>query len=154
LVSVASKSGEEVDVLLRLPLGSVTVLLGPALARRRVMAELDESTGRCASGQDAVGAVRLIARPDDSIADRLEALAAARRSRAMIVLVDRFTDGLASRERGAVLRELAVVAAGRAVLVHDCDPVAALAVADGALRADRAGGLAYEPVRVPHYLAS
>jgi hypothetical protein len=39
------------------------------------------------------------------------------------------------------------------VLVHDCDPVAALAVADGALRVDRAGGLAYQPVGEPNYLA-
>ena len=138
---------------LRLPLGSVTVLLGPALARRRMMAELDESTGRCASGHDG-GAVRLVAHPDDSVADRLEALAAAGRSRATIVLVDRFTDGLAARERGAVLRGLAAVAAGRAVLVHDCDPVAALAVADGALRVDRAGGPAYEPVGEPNHLAT
>jgi hypothetical protein len=130
------------------------VLLGPALARRRVMAELDESTGRCASGHDAAGAVRLVAHPDDSVADRLEALAAAGRSRATIVLVDRFTDGLAGRERGAVLRELATVAAGRAVLVHDCDPVAALAVADGALRVDRAGELGFEPIGEPGYLAS
>jgi hypothetical protein len=140
-------------VTLRLPLGSVTVLLGPALARRRVMAEIDESTGRCASGHDAVGAVRLVAHPGDSVADRLEALAAVGRTRATIVLVDRFTDGLAARERGELLRGLAVVAAGRAVLVHDCDPVAALAVADGALRVDRAGGLAYEPVGEPNYLA-
>jgi hypothetical protein len=141
-------------VTLRLPLGSVTVLLGPALARRRVMAEIDECTGRSASGHDADGVVRLVAHPGDSVADRLEALAAVGRTRATIVLVDRFTDGLAARERGEVLRGLAAVAAGRAVLVHDCDPVAALAVADGALRVDRAGVLAYEPVGEPNYLAS
>ena len=139
---------------LRLPVGSVTALLGPALARRRVMAELDESTGRCASGHDSVGTVRLVARPDDTLADRLEALAAVRRSKAMIVLVDRFTDGLAGRERSVVLRELATVAAGRAVLVYDCDPVAALAVADGALRVDRAGKLWYEVLGGLGYLAS
>ena len=139
---------------LRLPVGSVTVLLGPGLARRRVMTALDDETARCASGHDAVGALRLVAAADDSVADRLEALHAARRSGAAIVLVDRFTDGLAARERGAVLRELAALAAGRAVLVHDCDPVAALAVADGALRVDRTGGLAYEPVAELDYLAS
>jgi hypothetical protein len=144
----------EVDVGLRLPLGSVTVLLGPALARRRVMAEIDESTGRCASGHEAVGTVRLVAHSHDSVADRLEALAAVGRSRATIVLVDRFTDGLAAHDRATVLRKLVAVATGRAVLVHDCDPVAALAVADGALRVDRDGGLAHEPVGAPDYLAS
>jgi hypothetical protein len=40
------------------------------------------------------------------------------------------------------------------VLVHDSDPVAALAVADGALRVGRSGGLSYEPVGEPGYLAS
>jgi hypothetical protein len=141
-------------VSLRLPLGCVTVLLGPALARSRVMAALDESSGRCASGHDAVGAVRLVAGPDESVADRLEALAAVQRSGAAIVLVDRFTDGLSARERGVVLSQLPAVAAGRAVLVHDCDAVAALAVADGALRVDRAGGLTFEPVGESTYLAS
>jgi hypothetical protein len=118
------------------------------------MAELDEGTGRCASGHDAVGAVRLVAAPHDAVTERLEALAAVRRSGATIVLVDRFTDGLAARERAAVLRELAGLAPGRAVLVHDSDPVAALAVADGALRVGRSGGLSYEPVGEPDYLAS
>jgi hypothetical protein len=118
------------------------------------MAELDEGTGRCASGHDAVGAVRLVAAPNDAVTERLEALAAVRRSGATIVLVDRFTDGLAARERAAVLRELAGLAPGRAVLVHDSDPVAALAVADGALRVGRSGGLSYEPVGEPGYLAS
>jgi hypothetical protein len=141
-------------VPLRLPLGCVTVLLGPALARSRVMAALDESSGRCASGHDAVGAVRLVAGPDESVEDRLEALAAVPRGGATVVLVDRFTDGLSARERGVVLRELQELAAGRAVLVHDCDPVAALAVAGGALRIDRAGGLEFEPVGEPDYLAS
>ena len=139
---------------LRLPLGSVTVLLGPALARRRVMAELDDSTGRYASGHDSDGVLRLVAGPYDSVADRLEALAVAARSRVTIVLVDRFTDRLTARERGTVLRGLAPVAAGRAVLVHDCDPVAALAVAHGALRVDRAGALTYEAVGGPGYLVS
>jgi len=38
--------------------------------------------------------------------------------------------------------------------VDDDDPVAALAVADGALRADPAGGLSAEPVGDLDYLAS
>jgi hypothetical protein len=141
-------------VSLRLPLGCVTVLLGPALVRRRVMTALDESSGRCPSGHEAVRAVRLVAGPNESVEDRLEALAAVRRSGATIVLVDRFTDGLAARERGVVLRQLPELAAGRGVLVHDCDPVAALAVAGGVLRVDRTGGLEFEPVGEPDYLAS
>jgi hypothetical protein len=144
----------EVDVTLRLPLGSVTVLLGPALARRRVMAELEDGTGQHASGHDSLGVLCLVAGPYDSVADRLEALTVAARSSATIVLVDRFTDGLAARERGVVLRGLAPVAAGRAVLVNDCDPVAALAVAHGALRVDRAGAVTYEPVGGPGNLVS
>ena len=125
-------------VSLRLPLGSVTVLLGPAIARRRVMADLDESSARCASGHGAVGAVRLVARAEDSVADRKEALDAVRRSGATIVLVDRVTDGLVARDRRDVLRELTTVAA----------------VADGALRVGRAGEPAYEPVGGQDYLAS
>jgi hypothetical protein len=141
-------------VSLRLPLGCVTVLLGPALLRCQVMAALDESSSRCASGHEAVGAVRLGADRNESVADRLEALAAVRGSGASILLVDRFTDGLTAHERGMVLRELPALAAGRAVLVHDCDPVAALAVAGGALRVDRDGGLEFEPVGESNYLAS
>ncbi|MHA6630054.1 hypothetical protein ACU61A_31835 [Pseudonocardia sichuanensis] len=138
---------------LRLPIGDVTVLLGPALARLRVMAQLDESSGR-ASGRACVGVQRLVAGPEDTVADRLEALASAGRGDAAIVLVDRFTDGLAAHERASVLRRLHAVADGRAVLVNDRDPVAALAAADGALRVDRSGGLSYEPVAELDYLAS
>jgi hypothetical protein len=46
------------------------------------------------------------------------------------------------------------VADGRAVLVNDRDPVAALAAADGALRVDRTGALSYETVGELAYLAS
>jgi hypothetical protein len=138
---------------LRLPIGDVTVLLGPALARLRVMAQLDEGSG-CAPGHAAVRVQRLVAGPDDTVADRLEALASAGRGDAAIVLVDRFTDGLEAHERATVLRRLRTVADGRAVLVNDRDPVAALAAADGALRVDRTGGLSYETVGELDYLAS
>ncbi|OZM79802.1 hypothetical protein [Pseudonocardia sp. MH-G8] len=138
---------------LRLPIGDVTVLLGPALARLRVMAQLDEGTART-PGNAAVGVLRLVAGPDDPVADRLETLDAAGRGAATIVLVDRFTDGLAAHERAALLRRLHAVADGRAVLVNDRDPVAALAAADGALRVDRTGTLSYEPVGELDYLAS
>jgi hypothetical protein len=137
-----------VRVGLRLPVGDVTVLLGPSPARRRVMAALDDSSGRCASGHSSVRVHRLAARDGDDLRRRLDALDDAQHSGTTIVLVDRFTDGLASRERRAVLSALRPVAtAGRAVLVDDADPVAALAVADGALRVDATGGLLPEPVR-------
>jgi hypothetical protein len=133
--------------------GNVTVLLGSALARHRVMNALDDDSGRC--GDDhSVQVCRLTADRDDDVAARLHALDAARRGRASIVLVDRFTDGLESRDRRAVLARLPELAAGRAVLVHDTDPVAALAVAGSALRIERTGQLVLEPVGELDYLAS
>lgn len=132
---------------LRLPVGDVTVLLGPAAARREVMAALDEGSGRCASGHGAVRVRRLAATTGDDLRRRLDAVDDASRSGTTIVLVDRLTEGLAAADRRALLRALRPVAtSGRAVLVDDDDPVAALAVADGALRVDAAGALAPEPV--------
>ena len=140
---------------LRLPVGDVTVLLGPATARRRVMAALDDDSGRCASGHAAVQVHRVAVSADDDVHRRIEAIEAVREVGATIVLVDRLTDGLTSPDRRAVLAALRPVATGgRAVLVDDDDPVAALAVADGALRADPAGGLSAEPVGDLGYLAS
>jgi hypothetical protein len=141
--------------MLRLPLGNVTVLLGSALARRRVMAQLDDRSGTCAAGHGEVGVSRLTARPADSVSERLDALDEVRRANASIVLVDRFTDGLTPQDRRAVLAGVrAITTAGRAVLVDDIDPVAALAVASGALRVDPAGGLVFEAIGDPNYLAS
>ena len=140
---------------LRLPVGDVTVLLGPAEARRRVMAALDDDSGRCASGHAALRVHRVAASAGDDVHRRIEAIEAEHGAGATIVLVDRLTDGLASPDRRAVLAALRPVATGgRAVLVDDDDPVAALAVADGALRADPAGGLSAEPVGDLGYLAS
>lgn len=139
---------------LRLPAGDVTVLLGPTRARRCVMARLDETTGRCASGHERL-VRRLSARLTDELGSRLERLDAARGAGAAIVLVDRFTDGLSAPERREVLAGLRALAmAGPAVLVDDVDPVAALAVADTALRADPTGGLEFELVGNLDYLAS
>ena len=130
---------------LRLPVGDVTVLLGPAAARRRVMAALDDDSGRCASGHSAVRVHRLAAATGDDVHRRVAAVRAAREARATIVLIDRLTDGLTAPDRRTVLAALRPVATGgRAVLVDDDDPVAALAVADGALRAHPAGGLSAE----------
>jgi hypothetical protein len=140
-------------VSLRLPVGSVTVLLGPSLARHRVMNALDESSATCQSDH-AVDMCRLRADRDEDLAARLEIIDAVGRGSASVVLVDRFTDGLEAHERRAVLARLQDIAAGRAVLVHDVDPVAALAVAGGAVRIDRTGGLVFEPIDDLDYLAS
>jgi hypothetical protein len=142
-------------VTLRLAVGEVTALLGPARARQWVIAELDDSTGRSSGDHEPVGVVRVTAPAGGGMAERRAALAAARRARPSIVLVDRLTDGLAAVDRRALLAELRELAAGGcAVLVDDVDPVAVLAVAGGALRVDAAGGL--EPVSLagPDRLAS
>lgn len=136
---------------LRLPVGHVTVLLGEAVARRRVMNRLDDASGRCAGGHDA-GVRRVGARPADPVAERLAALAAVREEHAAIVLVDRLTDGLSAPDRRTVLTGLRAVAEkGVAVLVDDIDPVAVLSVADGALRVGPGGELAVAELT---YLAS
>ncbi|RFU22237.1 hypothetical protein [Geodermatophilus marinus] len=140
---------------LRLALGGVTVLLGPDGARRAVMAALDDTTGRCATGHGSVPVERLTAAAEQDVAERLAALETAGRGPASIVLVERVTDGLAAAERRAVLDAVRGMAApGRAVLVDDTDPVAALSVADGALRADPSGGVRAEPVADLDFLAS
>ena len=134
---------------LRLPVGQVLVLLGSTVARRRVMNRLDDRSGRCAGGHDA-GVHRLTAHPADPMADRLATLDTLEPT--AILLVDRFTDGLAAGERRTVLAALPAVAGrGVAVLVDDSDPVAALAVADSALRVDPAGAVVAEELG---YLAS
>ena len=125
---------------LRLPAGRVAVLLGPDAVRAGTMAQLDEATGRRDGRPSPVQRVR--ARRDARLADRLDALAAVTRDRPSILLVDRLTDGLDAAGRRAVLAGLAgVAAAGTAVLVDDAEPVAALAYADLALRADADGSL-------------
>lgn len=140
---------------LQLPLGQVTVLLGPDRTRRRIMAALDESTGRCADGHGSVAVRRLSPSPAEDVGSRLETLVGARDSGAAIVLVDRLTDGLPGTDRRAVLTAVRSVAGpGCAVLVDDADPVAALSYADVALRADAAGELSLEPVGGFDYLAS
>ncbi|MCO1659535.1 hypothetical protein [Pseudonocardia humida] len=131
---------------LRLAVGEVTVLLGPAPARRDVMARLDDGTGRASEGGGAVRVVRLAAHRRTELERRIAAVRAACSAGASIVLVDRLTDGLDADGRRAVLVELRRMAGGgAAVLVDDADPVAALAVADGAVRTDADGGLAPVP---------
>jgi hypothetical protein len=129
---------------LRLAVGEVTVLLGPAPARRDVMARLDDGTGRAPGG--AVRVVRLAAHPRTDLERRLAAVRSAGSAGAAIVLVDRLTDGLDADGRRTVLTELRRMAGGgAAVLVDDADPVAALAVADIAVRTGAGGELAPVP---------
>lgn len=136
---------------LRLPTGSVTVVLGPSVQRRRMMNRLDDASGRCATGHDAM-VRRLGARATESAAERLATVAAARTGPTAMVLADRLTDGLDARGRIEVLSALRGIAAdGVAVLVDDIDPVAALAVADGAVRVDERGEVRPEELA---YLAS
>lgn len=136
---------------LRLPTGGITVLLGPSVQRRRMMNRLDDSSGRCADGHGAV-VRRLGARAAESVAERLATVDTARTGPTAMVLADRLTDGLDATDRSTVLAVLRdVAAAGVAVLVDDVDPVAALAVADGALRVDERGEVRPEELT---YLAS
>jgi ABC-type ATPase involved in cell division len=129
---------------LRLPVGQVTALLGPGLVRRRVMAALDDGC--------LPGLARLTAAKDESADARRATIASA--AGAAVVLADRLTDGLDAAERRVVLTGLRDLAAtGAAVLVDDVDPVATVAVADGALRADRTGALVLERLEEA-YLAS
>ena len=120
---------------LRLPVGGVTVLLGPAATRAATLAALDPDSAQCAGGHRSLSVRWLTAGAGDDVQARLEAVEAALNEPAPIVLVDRFTAGLPARERRRLLAALRpVAAAGSAVLVDDDDPVAALGMADCALR--------------------
>jgi ABC-type sugar transport system ATPase subunit len=130
-------------VTLRLPTGEVTVLLGEQIVRRRLMDMLDDSSAREDTGRPAT-VHRVSAGASEGVATRRRRLEDA--DGAAIVLVDHITDGLDAAGRRAVLGALATVAArGAAVLVDDGDCVAALAMADGTLRADPVRGLVLEP---------
>jgi hypothetical protein len=126
----------------RLPTGRVTVLLGPDSARRGVLGRLDAASARGPGGSAVGGVLTVTSAPARSAFERLAALARAASHRPSLVLVNRLTDGLTPSDRRTVLEELRRLAAGGpAVLVDDVDPVAALAVADGALRAAPDGAL-------------
>lgn len=118
----------------RLATGQVTVVLGADAARRDLLGRLDPG--------DAQGVLTVTSARGRSAAERVAALTQAARHRPAMVLVDRLTDGLDAAGRRTVLDALrALAAAGPAVLVDDADPVAALAVADGALRAGADGSV-------------
>ena len=120
---------------LRLPVGGVTVLLGPAAARAATLAALDPESAQCAGGHGSLSVRWLTAQSGDGVRARLAAVDAALAEAAPVVLVDRLTAGLPAQERRRLLAALRpVAAAGSAVLVDDDDPVAALGMADCALR--------------------
>ena len=125
---------------LRLRTGALTVLLGDDAARRTLLADLDEQTARCRSGHGLPGVERLGFDHAAPAQERAEAVVA--REGLAVLLADRPTAGLDDSGRRTVLQALRSVArAGTAVLVDDVDPVAALAVADGALRVGADGSV-------------
>jgi hypothetical protein len=134
--SAASSSG------FRLAAGRVTALLGPDAARRGLLGRLDPGS--------AQGVLTVTSGRSRSAADRLAALRQAAEHRPAMVLVDRLTNGLDAADRRTVLAALRTLAAsGPAVLVDDADPVAALSVADGALRAEPDGSVAVADLASP-----
>jgi hypothetical protein len=134
--SAASSSG------FRLAAGRVTALLGPDAARRGLLGRLDPGS--------AQGVLTVTSGRSRSAADRLAALRQAAEHRPAMVLVDRLTNGLDAADRRTVLAALRMLAAaGPAVLVDDADPVAALSVADGALRAEPDGSVVVADLASP-----
>lgn len=127
----------------RLAAGRITALLGPDAARRELLGCLDPGA--------AQGVLTVTSGRARTAADRVAALVQAAGHRPTFVLVDRLTDGLDAADRRSVLAELRTLAAaaGAAVLVDDVDPVAALAVADGALRAGLDGSVLVDDLASP-----
>jgi hypothetical protein len=125
---------------LRLRTGAVTVLLGDDTARRAVLADLDEGTARCHGGHGLPGVARLGF--DHAVPASDRARSVADRSGLAVLLADRPTAGLDAAGRRIVLRALQEAArSGTAVLLDDVDPVAALAVADSAVRVGADGSV-------------
>ena len=132
---------------LRLRTGAVTVLLGDDAARRTLLADLDEDTARCRGGHGLPGVLRL--RFDHAVPAPERARTLIAREGLAVLLADRPTAGLDEVGRRTVLQALRSVArAGTAVLVDDVDPVAALAVADSAVRVDADGSLGADELSV------
>jgi hypothetical protein len=140
--SAASSSGAGSSPGFRLCGGQITVLLGPDAARRDALARLDPGA--------AAGVLTVTSARTCSAGERVAALTQAAGHRPALVLVNRLTDGLGPADRRIVLAELrALAAAGPAVLVDDADPVAALAVADAALRAGLDGSVLVDDLASP-----
>ena len=62
---------------LRLPVGGVTVLLGPAATRAATLAALDPDSAQCAGGHRSLSVTRLTAGEGDDVQARLGAVEAA-----------------------------------------------------------------------------
>jgi hypothetical protein len=125
---------------LRLRTGAVTVLLGDDDARRSLLSQLDEDSARCRDGHGLAAVARLTLDRSLPAAQRADAVSA--HQGLAVLLADRPTVGLDDAGRRTVLQALRSVArTGTAVLVDDVDPVAALAVADGALRVGADGSV-------------
>jgi hypothetical protein len=121
---------------------TVTALLGPDAVRRGLLGRLDPG------GTSNV--LTVTSARSRSATERLAALDEAAGRGPALVLVNRLTDGLDAADRRAVLAALrTLAAAGPAVLVDDDDPVAALAVADGALRAGPDGSVVVDDLAAP-----
>jgi hypothetical protein len=126
----------------RLAAGRVTAVLGPEAARRALLDRLDPGS--------APNVLTVTSARRRSADERIAALEQAGGHRPAMVLVDRLTDGLDAGERRAVLAAVrALATSGAAVLLDDVDPVAALAVADGALRAGLDGSVTADDLAVP-----
>ena len=88
------------------------------------------------------GRITVVLGPDDARRDLIDRLDP---GCAQGVLVNRLTDGLDAADRRMVLDAVrTLAAAGPAVIVDDADPIAALAVADDALRAGADGSVSMD----------
>ena len=134
---------------LRLRTSSVTVLLGHADARRRVLDTLDEGSARCDSGH-GVTTRRLVCGAAQPADERVRALAELVDDGCALLLADGPATGLEGPARRCVLDALrAFSRTGVAVLVDDDDPVAVLSVADAALRVLDDGSLQADDLQGP-----
>ncbi len=135
---------------LRLRTGAVTVLLGPPAVRRRVLADLDEASARCAGGHRSPGVHRLAPPADEPAAGRVRRLEDLAGAGCTLLLAEAPTAGLSGGDRRRVLGALRSLSrTGTAVLADDVDPVAALAVADAALRVGADGTLVGDDLTGP-----
>lgn len=130
---------------LQLRSGALTVLLGPAEARRAVLADLDDGSARCGSGHAVPQVARLAPAPYAPASDRVLDLQLLALRGCALLLADGLTTGLGAQDRRTVLAALAALqATGTAVLADEPDPLALLAVADSALRVQPDGRLRIE----------
>lgn len=134
------------------PHAGVTVLLGSASARQRIMAQLDDNSGRCPAwagcGRPGCGRCRsgngTACRQRGREAGGTRCGALRRRADRAGKRVHRRIRAPGAPSAARTVTRLATT--GRAILVDDIGPVAALAVASAALRVEPAGEPGFEPV--------